>query len=193
MRQLVRRYIGGRLFEYYSQPADKVVGRASSAETARLSSLLGEWHWRRLLQRYYDEREGHWLTPVEVFQPHFSRILGDFSCGVVEMARKNVPTPTTGSTGADSPSWEIVELGGGRGTNAKLLLSYFREYKPELYQQLKYTLVDSSPSLHRLQQEVLKNTEHADHVEFRLIDLMDVADSRYVKRYRSHHSRPLQG
>lgn len=176
MRQLVRRYIGGRLFEYYSQPADRVVGRASSVEKTRLSSLLGEWHWRRLLQRYYEEREGHWLTPVELFQPHFSRILGDFSCHTVEMARKSGSTPTIGG----DTSWEIIELGGGRGTNAKLLLSYLQEYKPEMYQQLKYTLVDSSPSLHRLQQEVLMNTEHANHVEFRLVDLMDVADSRYV-------------
>ncbi len=171
MRQLVRRYIGRRLSEYYAQPADRVVGKTSSAATARLSSLMGEWHWRRLLQRFYDEREGQWLTPVEVFQPHFSHILGDFCCQAVDTA-----------TGSGRHRLEIVELGGGRGTNARLLLSYLLEHKPEIYQGLSYTLVDSSPSLHRLQQKELKESEHADRVDFQLIDLMDVAEGRYVDK-----------
>lgn len=171
MHQLVRRYIGGRLADYYAQPADRVVGRTSIGEDGRLSSLMGEWHWRRVLQRLYDEQEGQWLTPVELFQPHFSRILGDFCCQAVD----NFTTD-------GRHKLEIVELGGGRGTNAKLLMSYLREHKPEIYQGLTYTLVDSSPSLHQLQKKVLNDSEHADRVDFRLIDLMDVAEKRYAPK-----------
>lgn len=170
MHQLVRRYIGRRLSEYYAQPADRVVGKSSGAAAANLSSLLGEWHWRRLLRRFYEEREGHWLTPVELFQPHFSHVLGDFCCHAVETDHNN----------DGRHQLEIVELGGGQGTNANLILSYLREHKPEVYKGLSYTLVDSSPSLHRIQKQVLNDSEHADRVDFRLIDLMDVAERRYV-------------
>jgi hypothetical protein len=167
MHQPVRRYIGRRLSEYYAQPADRVVGKSSGAASANLSSLLGEWHWRRLLRRFYEEREGHWLTPVELFQPHFSHALGDFCCRAVD-------TRVDGHL----HQLEIVELGGGQGTNANLILSYLQEHKPKVYQGLSYTLVDSSPSLHRLQKQVLNDSGHADRVNFQLVDLMDVAERR---------------
>ncbi len=167
MRELVRRNIGRRLAEYYAQPASSVVGRSTLAESARLSSLLGEWHWRRLLDRFYKEREGHWLTPVELFQPHFSHVLGDFCLAAVDT-----------STVHNDHRLEIFELGGGRGTNARHILSYLRNTRPEIYKGLTYTLVDSSPSLHQLQKDIFADTDHADRVDFRLLDLMDVAERR---------------
>lgn len=172
MRQnlLVRHYIGRRLSEYYAQPADRVVGKSSGAETAKLSSHWGEWHWRRLLRRFYEEREGHWLTPVELFQPHFSHILGDFCCQAV-------------TAGDNNDTLEIVELGGGRGTNAKLLLNYLKDHRPDIYKGVTYTLVDSSPTLHELQRSILTDTEHANKVDFRLLDLVNVAERRYANSY----------
>lgn len=168
MRQLVRHHIGRSISEYYAQPAERVVGKSSGAGRIQLSSSLGEWHWRRLLKRFYQEREGHWLTPVELFQPHFSRVLADFCCQAVETAED-----------ADQPL-HILEVGGGRGTNANLILSYLKESKPEIYQRLTYTIVDSSPSLHRLQINILGRSEHSDKIDFRLLDLMDVAERRCV-------------
>jgi Putative S-adenosyl-L-methionine-dependent methyltransferase len=167
MRELVRRNIGRRLSEYYAQPANAVVGKSIEAESARLSSLLGEWHWRRVLDRFYREREGHWLTPVELFQPHFSHILGDFCLAAVDA-----------STEGKDHSLEIFELGGGRGTNAKHIMSYLRDKRPEIYNSLTYTLVDSSPSLHRLQKDIFADSEHADRVGFLRLDLMDVAEQK---------------
>ena len=167
---LVRRFIGKRLAEYYAQPSHKVVGRSTELEaSSNLSTLLGEWHWKRYFGRVYQEREGHWLTPVELFQPHYSYVLGDFCAQYYEQMKKNEQND-------NSIPLEIIELGGGRGTNANWILSYLREEKPHVYDSLtSYTLVDSSPSLHKAQIERFQNGPHADKVKFELKDLADVA------------------
>lgn len=163
-QQLVRRRVGDQLAAYYAQPANLVVGKSALVDDSKLSSLLGTWHWQRTFQRMYDEREGHWLTPVELFRPHYSKILADFSVQAV-------------NNGA-GPNLEIVELGGGRGTNAMLILDHLKETNPEVYSNLSYTIIDSSPSLHELQQEIFQESEHADRVHFELKDLLDVAESK---------------
>ena len=178
---LVRRYIGRRLAEYYAQPSHKVVGRSTELEAAKakgdsklLSSLLGEWHWKRVFQRIYEDREGHWLTPVELFQPHYSYVLGDFCAQYYEQMTK---IQNINNTNKKNTPFEIVELGGGRGTNASWILSYLKENKPDVYSSLtSYTLVDSSPSLHKTQIERLLQGPHADKVRFELKDLVDVAE-----------------
>jgi Putative S-adenosyl-L-methionine-dependent methyltransferase len=167
MRELVRKNIGRRLAEYYAQPPNAVVGTSAGTESTRLSSSLGEWHWRRLLDRFYKERQGHWLTPVELFQPHFSHILGDFCLSAVDASMEG-----------NARRLEIVELGGGRGTNARHILSYIQHTRPEIYDGLTYTLVDSSPSLNQLQKDVFADTVHTNRVGFRHMDLMDVAERR---------------
>ena len=191
---LVRRFIGRRLAEYYAQPAHKVVGRSteleitkatggsgvnsnSSFHSNRLSSLLGEWHWKRVFQRIYDDREGHWLTPVELFQPHYSFILGDFCAQYYE---RMAATVTQKKDGRHCLPFEIVELGGGRGTNAVWILEYLKDQKPHVYSSLtSYTLVDSSPSLHQTQKERFSEGQpHAEKVRFQLKDLADVAEGR---------------
>lgn len=100
----------------------------------RLSSFLGEWHWHRVYRRLYKEQDGQWLTPVELFRPHYSYILANF---VAEMT-------------SASDRVHIVELGGGLGTNANLILSQLQRTKPKLYDQVSYTIIDSSQPLMEL-------------------------------------------
>ena len=162
---LLRRYVGKRLADYYAQPSDRVVGRSAGVDSSNLSSLLGQWHWRRVFKKLYEEREGHWLTPVELFRPHYSQILANFCDSTVGK-----------SSSVDA--FEIVELGGGRGTNANLILTHLQETQPRLYDALTYTLVDSSPTLHQMQQEMFSQSEHADKVQFERKDLLDVAEKK---------------
>ena len=165
---LVRKLIGKRLANYYSQPSSKVVGSAQSGVDLR--SLLGEWHWKRLYQRLYQEQEGQWLTPVELFQPHFSNILGNF---IIEAARQD------DSAAVASERIEIVELGGGRGTNAGLILNYLEETAPDLYERLSYTIIDNSESLIELQKDsISKQQRHVSKVDFHRKDLMDIAEKK---------------
>lgn len=159
---LVRQYLGQRLASYYAQPSRKVVGSIST-DGISFSSLWGEWHWRREYRRLYQQQEGQWLTPVELFRPYFSNVLANFvyeTCDTEEAV-------------------EIVELGGGRGTNANLVLSHLQQTRPEFYERIhSYTIIDSSPSLFELQQETLLNGHHAGKVRFSQKDLLDVAEEK---------------
>lgn len=153
--------MGKRLAEYYAQPSNKVIG---SAPSIRLSSLLGEWHWRRVYRRLYKEQEGQWLTPVELFRPHYSNILANF---VAET-----------QTSAFDDRVHIVELGGGLGTNADLILSQLQRTKPKLYDQVSYTIIDSSQPLMELQKKILGSGQHAAKIDFVFQDLMQVAEEK---------------
>jgi SAM-dependent MidA family methyltransferase len=158
---LVRKLIGKRLADYYSQPSSLVVGSANAVD---LKSLWGEWHWMRSYQRLYEEQVGQWLTPVELFKPHFSNILGNF---IIQ------------NDSSSNNLVEIVELGGGRGTNACFILDYLQKTMPDLYERATYTIIDNSAPLLELQKETI--SQHGNHmakVNQRQLDLMDVAEKR---------------
>jgi hypothetical protein len=171
---LVRKFIGRRLAEYYAQPANAVVGSTSTTTTSSSSSsssvnlgrLLGEWHWSRVYKQLYLEQEGHWLTPVELFKPYYSNTLANF------VASSTSSSTSTASLGRI----DVVELGGGRGTNAKLILDHLKEAHPLVYQRVNYIVMDSSPSLLGLQKETLLASIHADKVQFERKDMLDVAE-----------------
>jgi hypothetical protein len=79
-------------------------------------------------------------------------------------------------------TFEIVELGGGRGTNANTILNYMKDKNQDMYERLdRYYIFDSSPTLHELQREVLISGEngprtHAEKIKLVNVDLMDIAE-----------------
>ena len=191
---ILRRYICKRLAEYYSQPADRVVGSIdprpsvgsgaaaklsshhfedSTPQSIKFSSLINEWHWKRTYAHVYKEQHGMWLTPVELFFPYYSNILANFVSESMSTTLNNMGRYHDGS-------WEVVELGGGRGTNAKALLSHLRECHSDMYERLRcYTIFDTSPTLHELQRKVLiDNSDHANKVKLVNLDMMDVAEGK---------------
>jgi len=198
---LLRRYLCRRLASYYSQPAHKVVGSIDSGFISRIPagikscdaatisshenavklpmldrgkaidfrSLWGEWHWRQTYKRVYKEQQGMWLTPCELFKPYYSNILANF-----------VSVSVT-KTSYSEEMFEIVEFGGGRGTNAKAILDHLSKCHPSVYKRLRrYTIFDTSPTLHELQKEVIlmdkDQPSHAEKVELVNLDLMHVAE-----------------
>lgn len=155
---LVRHYIAEKLAAYYAQPSAAVVGSASRRIDFR--SLWGEWHWQRVYQKMYRQTAGQWLTPVELFQPYFSNSIANF---IAHHA-------------GTEPNIQIVELGGGRGTNANCVLQALQTQAPDVYDRLtQYTLIDSSPTLLELQQEMVSN-EYIDKMDFRQLDLLNVVE-----------------
>lgn len=77
----------------------------------------------------------------------------------------------------------IVEVGGGRGTNALCILDHLEKEYPEVYSRSRYTMMDASPTLLELQREVLllhngknRSSGHDRIVDFRQIDMIDVAE-----------------
>lgn len=126
--------------------------------------LWGEWHWKRVYGRLYQEQSGQWLTPVEVFRPYYSNTVAEFA--------------VTCFPGAADEPLDLVELGGGRGTHARLVLDHLQQRHSEIYDRVRYTIVDSSPTLHQLQQESLSDSPYVDKVSFVHADLLDVAEGR---------------
>ena len=169
---ILRKFIARRLAEYYAQPSHHVVG--SAGDPINFSRLLGGWHWRRLYARTYREQEGQWLTPVELFKPYYSNTLAEF---VVKAA--GAPDDRDASSASSSTSdVHVVELGGGRGTNAALILTHLRDMHPKVYDGLSYTIFDASPTLQELQRQVVSDSGHEDKCNFVLRDMTDVAEGR---------------
>jgi len=186
---LARHYVSRRLAAYYAQPAQAVVGSPANAIDFR--SLWGEWHWKRLYGRLYREQQlGQWLTPVELFQPYYSNVVANYVAeAAAATATATAVTEGDENVGNDDDSnnstvaIEIVELGGGRGTNALCVLDHIRAVHPALYGRIRsYTVVDSSPTLAALQEERLLRGEgtnrHADVVKIERKDVLDVAEGR---------------
>ena len=186
---LLRRYLCKRLSEYYAQPADKVVGSVgvgvgvgtdwSSQIASRrggiiFSSLINEWHWKYTYRRVYKEQRGMWLTPVEIFFPYYSNILANFVIESMTTSRAKLYRDNQ-----DQGVFEIVELGGGRGTNAIALLNHLEECNPKSYERLQsYTIFDTSTTLHNYQRDVLKQSRHADKINLVNTDLLDAVEGK---------------
>jgi hypothetical protein len=165
---LLRKFICRRLLEYYSQPAQKVVGNVNGV--INFSSLLGQWHWKITHEQLYKEQKGMWLTPVELFAPYYSNIFANF----VSLSMR----PILDQQKHNSDGFQIVELGGGRGTNAKALLNHLRLHHSDVYDRLiEYTIFDTSPTLYELQRQNLKNDSViAEKINLINIDMIDIAE-----------------
>jgi Putative S-adenosyl-L-methionine-dependent methyltransferase len=200
---LIRKYIGQRLAEYYAQPSHAVVGsirpstpssifwglqglkkntgqspnaEATTSESIPFRQLWGERHWQYVFGRLYKQQEGQWLTPVELFQPYYSNVLAQY---IMEQAKCLEAALDGSHVGGDRKRRvEIVELGGGRGTNAITILDYIGQHDPDLYTRLEYTIVDSSPTLQQFQQERIAATRRHSAVQWHGVDLLDVAEYR---------------
>ena len=116
-----------------------------------------------------------------MFRPYYSHALAEFVVRAAEAAGKGrgKDNNTSNST-SRGPGLHVVELGGGRGTNAAHVLSHLRAVHPAIYADVRYTIFDASPTLLALQKRVvLREHRHAeDKVEFVLRDMTDVAEGR---------------
>lgn len=81
-----------------------------------------------------------WLTPSEIFSPYYGRALAQ--CIVTD----HVSTQT-------ACGLQVYELGAGTGTVAKDILDYLKQHAPDIYRGMKYTTVEISENLGRMQWE----------------------------------------
>lgn len=156
------------------------IGKSASKNSdpaINFKGLLGEWHWRWLYGKLYKEQDGQWLTPVELFRPYYSAILANFISHEVKAS----------AIEGKAKQLHIVELGGGRGTNAIGILDHLRDSHPGVYNNLSsYTIMDASPTLIELQRSILlgddevggRRDKHADLIRLEQKDMLDVAEGR---------------
>ena len=128
------------------------------------------------------------IAPSELFRPYFSQILGNFIAK--EMTS---PPPSKGdppnSTSHRDECFQVIELGGGRGTNALCILNHLMNVHPDIYHRLEsYTILDVSPTLLNIQQRMIvgedsstktgSESRHGNKIKFIQLDLMDVAETK---------------
>lgn len=153
---LVREFIRRALYapaKGYFERTDAIVSDAGIA----FKRLLGEWHYRRQLHRLFSAKNEAWLTPVEIFAPHYSQALARHI-----LARRDPAHPL-----------RVFEVGGGNGTNAHCILDFLRRQAPEVYAQCSYTLVDTSGPMHERQRRAVAGhgpRARCVHADFRAWD-----------------------
>ena len=88
-----------------------------------------------MLAGRYTQLASQWLTPVEIFRPHYANaiaryILEQHACGQLDSDSERDLT--------------IYELGGGTGTCAANILAHIRDADPRVYARTKYVGVEVS-------------------------------------------------
>jgi SAM-dependent MidA family methyltransferase len=86
--------------------------------------------------------KGHgWLTPVELFSPFLSRAIARH----IILQHRNQSKPL-----------HIIEIGAGRGQLATDILEYMRRHHDDIFDTMRYTIVEISPNLAAAQREYLQ-------------------------------------
>lgn len=84
-----------------------------------------------------------WLTPSEIFRPHYGNGLAQ--CMLDHHIRR--------CSALGRAPFVVYELGAGTGTVARNVLDYAQEHAPEVYQDMRYITVEISESLAALQHQ----------------------------------------
>jgi SAM-dependent MidA family methyltransferase len=80
---------------------------------------------------------------LEIFQPHYA-------LSILEFILKRYHTEK-------DKKFQIFEIGGGNGTFCKNILDYLKENEKEVYENIKYEIIEISSELSKLQTELMKD------------------------------------
>lgn len=132
------------------------------------------------VQRRYTALQVAWLTPVEIFSPHFGASIARYL--TTQHLATNTSTSTSISTISTTSNTKtplvIYELGGGTGTLARDTLNWLKQYKPEVHATCQYTCIEISPTLADLQyKRVVVELEGVHERQFQVVR-GDAADSK---------------
>jgi len=135
--RLVREFVRASLYDsaagYFTRRGGAVVG--ALPRPLRFGAFGGEADYRGALRAAYDALGTSWLTPSEIFRPHYANALADtFAAG--HAARRPPPPPLV-----------IYEVGGGTGGVARDVLLRLRERHPDVFRSVRYRAVEVSPEL----------------------------------------------
>ena len=115
------------------------------------NELGGVAEYRLMLKEMYEKRGVAWMTPCEIFAPWYSYAIADYVLD--ERGDKNT-TPLN-----------LVEFGGGNGTNMMHMLDYIKLRNPELYERTNAIMVDISPAMSERQRELIE-PKHPNRIRY---------------------------
>ena len=158
---LVRDYLKKALYDtqkgYFSRSSPIMMNEGK--QVTNFSKLQGKNDWIKVQSELFQSKQGsgEWLTQCELFAPHFSSVLVDY------VYRKH--------PGAQQ-GLNVIEIGGGSGTNALHFLDSLKERYPDVYSRSKYTLCEISPTMASLQLSRVSG-RHQDVVKVHNADFLD--------------------
>jgi hypothetical protein len=98
-------------------------------------SLAGQTQYLQAVQQQYTELQASWLTPVEIFQPHYGRAIAACILQRWQQQTEAAAGAAAGGTlqqvqqerqhAEQLPLLQIFEIGGGTGTLARNILVRF--------------------------------------------------------------------
>jgi hypothetical protein len=144
---LLRDYVAACLASYFSRPGPACpVG--SGARLPPVASLADRAAYDAAVAKAYAAQPGAWLTPAELFSPHYGAALAAF------ITAHHAPT---------GAPLHIIEVGAGRGTLARDVLSAVRELDGDggLYSRTRYATLDVSPALAEEAARTVRAAGHA--------------------------------
>ena len=97
-------------------------------------------------------RGSAWLTPSEVFTPHYGRSIAR---SIIQRHRHLYP----------GEPLQIIEVGGGNATFATDVLGHVRQDAADLFGSCRYVMLEISERLAGIQRERLRNEGFEDNVE----------------------------
>ena len=121
------------------------------------NELGGVAEYRLMLKEMYEKRGVAWMTPCEIFAPWYSYAIADYVLG--EREDKNAPL-------------NLVEFGGGNGTNMMHILDFIKLRNPELYDRTNAVMIDISPAMSNRQRELIE-PKHPNRIRYVRTDMTD--------------------
>ena len=144
--RLVRDFVRASLYDraqgYFTRRGSAVVG--ALPRPLQFGGFTGEAGYRAALRQAYDELGTSWLTPSEIFRPHYANALADTFARSHEARHQH---PPSGAEGAHAASLDIYEVGGGSGGVARDILLRLRARHPAAFRSVRYRAIEISPQL----------------------------------------------
>lgn len=144
---LLRDFIQQSLYHsahgYFSSSIPPIL--SSSSISSPILNLRDRQSYEATVSNAYREHDHGWMTPVQLFSPHLSHAIANRILSSVSSQH--------GSSSSDSPI-HIIEIGPGMATLAHDILSFF---PPSILSRLRYSLIEVSPTLSRLQASVVSS------------------------------------
>ena len=131
LRDFIREALYNRTDGYFTQSSRNPVGVMS--KPIPFHTLLGQEDYARVLAGRYTQLASQWLTPVEIFRPHYANAIARYILAQHAYAQLDSDSDLT-----------IYELGGGTGTCAANILAHIRDTDPRVFARTKYIGVEVS-------------------------------------------------
>ena len=157
LRDFLREALYNRDDGYFANASSPPVGAMS--RPIPFQALLGQEDYARTLARRYDALASQWLTPVEIFKPHYARAVARYILRAhkaeLDASLDDDDERRRRRVGKTSPL-RIYELGGGTGTCAAGILAHIRDDDPTVFASTEYVGVEISPTLAKMQRETVR-------------------------------------